>query len=392
MAEKAGRSGCSHVARKGLLSLKRGHRVNDMGDGDERQLSRMDTSTPERPDRSAPPTPVPGRCADLSQSLAGADPDAIVAAVDSLATQLARLGWGTISATPGSRVYSKNGRVFALDQLVGMVATGFITDSSWRATCAADGISDLLVPVPGPSMTAPNAWTTVNSFAGPVAPAFVSGHRNTRVQKLTAVAVLLALAAFSVLVAHRVVTFRDHLAGHVKNRYEKEIAHDGKLSVDGGMATSTYTVEKHEFESIDNSPPDPFTTEAIFIERDGISRYGGGGRNSITISSSIMPFDMNNPKKLQQWIYQHNHVDSYEGRVLTPTRATMAGGRAWVWEEKCSSGCWYYSIRTPRGKHVYSVKCHLMGPEDTPAARARCKAVAANLKINDSHGTPPSLG
>ena len=178
----------------------------------------------------------------------------------------------------------------------------------------------------------------------------------------------------------------DHLAGHIQSGYESEVSYDGKLSVNGGRATSVYVKQKHEFESVNNAPPDPDFPLTRSLEKNGVSSYGGGGRNYITVSHSNMRVNLDNPDALKQWINGHNVEASSVTQLVSAKRATMAGGTAWSWEYRCSDGCWYYAIRAPRGKHVYSVRCHLMASNYTPQAIARCKQIANNLKISGGRG------
>ena len=101
----------------------------------------------------------------------------------------------------------------------------------------------------------------------------------------------------------------------------------------------------------------------------------------MTLSHAVQRKDLNNPAALKQWINTLNVEASSVNQIVTPRRSKMAGEAAWVWEWTCSSGCWNYAIRVPRGKDVYSVRCRLMPSENTPAAQARCKGLAKNLKI-----------
>lgn len=353
----------------------------------------MELSNPELPNVGVAPATVPGRCADLTRTLFGADPDAVEQATISLAAQLKQLGWQTTSDTPGSRFYSKDGRMLALDQLIGMIAGGYMSYEHWEATCAADGISELLVPVPMPTVATTIAPFPVAGFDDPFevaptdghpwsAPGAPTGGGESALKRLAKGVGLALLVALSIYIrVHRDQASDDHLAGHVQSGKESEVAYDGRLAVDGGRATSVYAKAKHEFESVDNADPEPGYPKIVALEKDGISSYGGGGRNYIDISHARMTESLASRDAMKQWINGENVVASSQSQLVSAKRSTMAGGAAWVWEYTCSEGCWNYAIRAPRGKDVYSVRCQLMPSNDTPEARARCKQVAKDLKI-----------
>lgn len=348
----------------------------------------MNLALPEHPINSTLSATV--RCADLPSALAGASPEAVEQVVVSLSAQLKQLGWQEVSSTPGLRMYSKRGRMLALDQLVGMLAGGYISANKWSATCATDGISDLMVPAPQSALADSPVMMPVGGFRDPFEVVSASGPPDgstppvgRRFLRAASVAGLVLIVVFSgYLRFQRAGEANDHLAGHVKAPNEFEVDYDGRLAANGGRVTSVYVKQDHEFETVDPPAPDEDFPDIKTIETNGVSRYGGGGRNHVTVSHAKQRESLNDPAIFEQWINARNVIASNSGTTLVSAKSTSLDGRpAWEWEWSNKAGHWNYAIRAPMGKDVYSVRCRSMASESTASFRARCEQVAASMKI-----------
>lgn len=340
----------------------------------------MNLPLPEHSTHTTLPATV--RCADLPSALAGAGPEAVEQVAVSLSAQLKQLGWQEVSGTPGLRMYSKRGR---------MLAGGYMSARKWSATCAADGISDLLLPVPRAELSISPVLTPPGGFQDPFEVAFDSGPPTfitptvrRRFVRAASVAGLVLLIAFSgYFRLQRVGESNDHLAGHVKGPTEVEVDYDGRLTANGGRVTSVYVKQDHEFETADSPGADPDFPDIKTIEVNGVSRYGGGGRNYVNVSHAKQRERLNDRAAFEQWINARNVFASNNGATLVTAKSTSLGGQpAWAWEWTSKAGYWNYAIRAPIGTDVYSVRCRSMASESTASFKARCMQVAAEMKIN----------
>lgn len=354
----------------------------------------MNLPQPENPMAQDPAfaiAPSVARCADLPRVLAGAGPEAIEAAADSLATQLRHHGWQAISDVPGLRMYARNGRTLGVDQLLGMIASGYMSAVKWEATCAVDGLSELSIPVPAGSVAMP-----ADGFVDPFEVAIAGGpggaghdgytpeHKSSKIKRVVAIALAMSIfVAVNWYQRDRTSDFNDHLAGHVQGPNELEVPYDGKLSVDDGRATVAYGKQDHEFEVTDTPEADPDVPDVAVMKSNSFIRFADEGRNYMQISHAVQRKDLRDRANLAQWINSRNVITSNSSdRLITAKRTTMAGHTAWSWEWTCSYGCWSYAVRVPLGKHVYSVRCHLMPALATPEAKTRCKELVKNIKLN----------
>lgn len=334
---------------------------------------------PEHP--AAAPQPAPIRCADLPTSLVGAGPEVVEQVASSLAGQLEQLGWKTVSSTPGLRMYSKNGRMLAVDQILGMLASGHLSAGKWNATCAADGISNLMVAVP---LAQAVSTQLVDPFSLPVAmhpdPAAAPPSVRWNIARIAVIVLLLA----GVLWIQLILPWyqQSHLAGHNQPKSEKEVKADGRLSVNNGGATADYDKKSREFESVEVQRSDFYYDDLTLKEDSTLSKWNSHGRDLTQIVYSRSKFDLNTPRGLALWLNNRNVGESQAAKaILTPEKVKVDGKTGWAWEYKTPKGWWIYSVRIPQGKESYNYNCRVMPGEDALERQARCKSVASTLKI-----------
>lgn len=343
------------------------------------------------PTTATPPidtrVPMLARCVDLPHALATADSATIEGAIQSLSAQLTQLGWQLASSAPGARSFTKDGRILALDQIIPMVAGGYITPENWSATCAADGISELEVPVyvaapvatPEPVVALPYA---ASSTAGGNPDFFAPSQLATwgRVfVVILAIAVTLYLRLGGGIGTSDV---NDHLANHRGIEGETEVAAEGRFEVNHGRATTTYVKQDHEFEVYSFADSNLETPDLKSVEVSSIDRWSQNGRSYVELKGVHPVKPLRGREAISNWLKIRNASEAQDAqRFVKPSRTTVAGRDAWVWEYMTPQGWWIKTTRIPDGSVSYNISCRLMPELDNPAARARCDQVRSNLRI-----------